>query len=45
MDPHYFEERVDLDIFVEIVKYIRKLPETEPFKSIVGVYSNFCLPR
>ncbi|KDQ55740.1 GMC oxidoreductase [Jaapia argillacea MUCL 33604] len=36
MDPHYFEEEIDLHTFVEIIKYIRKIPVTEPFKDIVA---------
>ncbi|KZT10003.1 GMC oxidoreductase [Laetiporus sulphureus 93-53] len=34
IDPHYFEESVDLDIIVEATKFARKVAQTEPFKSI-----------
>lgn len=36
MDPHYFEEKVDLEKFVEQVKFARRVAKTEPFASIVG---------
>lgn len=34
-DPHYFEEDIDLETFIEAVKFARDLPKTEPFKSLV----------
>ncbi|KAH8111295.1 GMC oxidoreductase [Phellopilus nigrolimitatus] len=33
IDPHYFEEKLDLDVMVETVKFMRRLAELEPFKS------------
>ncbi|KAF8872799.1 GMC oxidoreductase [Gymnopilus junonius] len=32
-DPHYFESDVDLEIMVQMVKFIRGLKEVEPWKS------------
>ncbi|KAI0030850.1 alcohol oxidase [Vararia minispora EC-137] len=34
-DPHYFEEKIDLDTFVETIRFIRHLKEVAPFKDIV----------
>ncbi|KZT09996.1 GMC oxidoreductase [Laetiporus sulphureus 93-53] len=34
IDPHYFEDNVDLEILVEATKFARKVAQTEPFKSI-----------
>ena len=36
MDPHYFEEKADLETFVEQVKLIRKVAKSEPFASLIG---------
>jgi len=36
IDPHYFEDEFDLDVFVEIVKFIKRLPQFEPLKSIIA---------
>ncbi|KAJ7635381.1 GMC oxidoreductase [Roridomyces roridus] len=33
IDPHYFENDFDLELFTQGVKYIRKLAQTEPFMS------------
>lgn len=33
IDPHYFENDLDLELHVQHVKYIRAMHETEPFKS------------
>ncbi|KAH8116713.1 GMC oxidoreductase [Phellopilus nigrolimitatus] len=33
IDPHYFEEKIDLDVMVETMKFSRQLSELEPFKS------------
>ncbi|KZT66041.1 GMC oxidoreductase [Daedalea quercina L-15889] len=33
-DPRYFEQEVDLDIFTESVKYVRRLGEVAPLKDI-----------
>ena len=35
IDPHYYEEELDLDILVEGFKYIRKLCQMEPFKDYI----------
>ncbi|EKM52833.1 uncharacterized protein PHACADRAFT_186890 [Phanerochaete carnosa HHB-10118-sp] len=35
IDPHYYEEDIDLDIMVDAAKFIRKVTHTEPFKSLV----------
>ncbi|EKM53786.1 uncharacterized protein PHACADRAFT_125734 [Phanerochaete carnosa HHB-10118-sp] len=35
IDPHYFEEDIDMDIMVDAMKFIRKVTRTEPFKSLV----------
>ncbi|TFK47573.1 alcohol oxidase [Heliocybe sulcata] len=34
-DPHYFEQEIDLQTFIEAVRFARDLPKTEPFKSMV----------
>ncbi|KAH9938079.1 alcohol oxidase [Fomitopsis serialis] len=34
-DPHYFEQEVDLDIFTESIKWIRKLADVSPLKDII----------
>ncbi|KAI0316393.1 GMC oxidoreductase [Amylostereum chailletii] len=36
IDPRYFEQDVDLQTFVEAVKFHRKLVKTEPLKDIVA---------
>ena len=36
IDPHYYEEDIDLDIMVEATKFIRRVTQTEPFKSLVA---------
>ncbi|EKM53803.1 uncharacterized protein PHACADRAFT_211447 [Phanerochaete carnosa HHB-10118-sp] len=35
IDPHYYEEDIDLDIMVDATKFVRKVTQTEPFKSLV----------
>ncbi|PCH34771.1 GMC oxidoreductase [Wolfiporia cocos MD-104 SS10] len=35
IDPHYFEEDIDMQIMVETMKFARKVADTEPFKSFV----------
>ncbi|KAI0066612.1 alcohol oxidase [Artomyces pyxidatus] len=35
LDPHYFEEEYDLTMFVETIKFNRRLAQREPFKSIL----------
>ncbi|RDB15490.1 Glucose oxidase [Hypsizygus marmoreus] len=35
-DPHYFEEDIDLQTLLEMIKFIRKIPETSPFKEALG---------
>ncbi|EPS94380.1 hypothetical protein FOMPIDRAFT_62470 [Fomitopsis schrenkii] len=35
IDPHIFENPYDLELFMESVKYVRKMAETEPLKSLV----------
>jgi len=35
LDLHIFEQDIDLAVMVETVKYVRKLREVEPFKSMV----------
>ena len=35
MDPHYFEEDVDLDILGEAFKFALKIAETEPFRDLI----------
>lgn len=34
MDPHYFDEELDLDILVEIFKFTRKVAGTGAFKLV-----------
>ncbi|THH03678.1 hypothetical protein EW145_g6089 [Phellinidium pouzarii] len=34
-DPHYFEEEIDIEVMTETVKFIRSLPDIEPFKNMV----------
>ncbi|KAJ7590078.1 GMC oxidoreductase [Mycena floridula] len=34
-DPHYFEHNFDLQIFVEMVKFARKLAKTQPLSQIL----------
>ncbi|KAJ7587562.1 alcohol oxidase [Mycena floridula] len=34
-DPHYFEHNFDLQIFVEMVKFTRKLAKTQPLSQIL----------
>ncbi|EMD37265.1 hypothetical protein CERSUDRAFT_105302 [Gelatoporia subvermispora B] len=36
IDPHYFEDPLDLELFAQNLKFARKFAETEPFKSIVA---------
>ncbi|EGO01347.1 hypothetical protein SERLA73DRAFT_159774 [Serpula lacrymans var. lacrymans S7.3] len=36
LDPHYFEQDVDLQVMVEILKFIRKMPEHAPFKDVLA---------
>ncbi|KDQ20144.1 hypothetical protein BOTBODRAFT_27554 [Botryobasidium botryosum FD-172 SS1] len=36
VDPHCFEQEEDLEMLLEMAKWMRKLPETEPFKSMVA---------
>jgi len=36
IDPHTFEQDEDAVMLVEMIKFLRKLPETEPFKSMVA---------
>ncbi|KAJ3735624.1 GMC oxidoreductase-domain-containing protein, partial [Lentinula guzmanii] len=36
MDPHYFEHDIDLQVFINEVKYIRKLVSTAPLKDILS---------
>ncbi|PPR06211.1 hypothetical protein CVT26_005470 [Gymnopilus dilepis] len=33
IDPHYFENKFDLELLVQGVKFVRSLTETEPWKS------------
>ncbi|CCM01756.1 uncharacterized protein FIBRA_03822 [Fibroporia radiculosa] len=35
MDPRYFEQEVDMDIFCEVVKFARKLAQTSPLKDMI----------
>ncbi|KAF8972234.1 alcohol oxidase [Flammula alnicola] len=35
IDPHYFEEKYDLSLFVEILKFNRRLVQQEPLKSLL----------
>ncbi|EKM57286.1 uncharacterized protein PHACADRAFT_208388 [Phanerochaete carnosa HHB-10118-sp] len=35
IDPHYYEEDIDLDIIASAIKIIRKVTQTEPFKALV----------
>ncbi|TFY75596.1 hypothetical protein EWM64_g8416 [Hericium alpestre] len=39
-DPQYFKEQIDLDTFVECVKFIQRLKDTAPFKDIIGAEIN-----
>ncbi|KAK7437914.1 hypothetical protein VKT23_018349 [Stygiomarasmius scandens] len=36
IDPHYFEEDIDLKTYVEVVKYSRRLAQTEPLKDYLA---------
>ncbi|TDL21816.1 GMC oxidoreductase [Rickenella mellea] len=36
IDPRYFEEHFDLKLFAEIIKFIRRIPEHEPLKSLIS---------
>ncbi|ETW75271.1 GMC oxidoreductase 12 [Heterobasidion irregulare TC 32-1] len=36
IDPHYFEEDIDLQTFLEHVKFVRRLVKTDPLAPIVG---------
>nr|VWO96846.1 Alcohol oxidase [Ganoderma boninense] len=36
IDPHYFEEDIDRLTYIEQVKFVRKLAQTEPFASLLG---------
>jgi len=36
MDPHIFEQDEDALMLLEMMKFVRRLPETEPFKSMVA---------
>ncbi|KAF9475241.1 alcohol oxidase [Pholiota conissans] len=40
IDPHYFEEQYDLQVFVELVKFNRRLANTEPLRSLLTVEVN-----
>ncbi|THH20334.1 hypothetical protein EW146_g1022 [Bondarzewia mesenterica] len=35
IDPHYFDEELDLETFVETVKFVRKLRTFPPFKDLI----------
>ena len=42
IDPHYDECDVDFDMFVEQLKYTRKLAATSPLKDMIGMdFSSF----
>ncbi|EIM86305.1 alcohol oxidase [Stereum hirsutum FP-91666 SS1] len=34
IDPHYLEEEIDLDILVEMFKFVRKVAHTSPFSEL-----------
>lgn len=34
IDPHYLEEEIDLDILVEMFKFLRKVAHTGPFAEL-----------
>ncbi|KIP08918.1 hypothetical protein PHLGIDRAFT_103537 [Phlebiopsis gigantea 11061_1 CR5-6] len=36
MDPHYFEQKIDLDRYVEQIKFIRRLAKTAPLSNIIA---------
>lgn len=36
LDPRYFEQEIDLEMFSETVKYTRKLAEVSPLKDMIG---------
>ncbi|KAL4261427.1 GMC oxidoreductase family protein [Pleurotus pulmonarius] len=36
IDPHYFEEEIDIQTSVEMVKFVRKLSTVHPFSEVVG---------
>ncbi|KAJ3908899.1 hypothetical protein F5879DRAFT_235421 [Lentinula edodes] len=36
MDPHYFEHDIDLQAFINEVKYIRKIVKTAPLKDVLS---------
>ncbi|KII91114.1 hypothetical protein PLICRDRAFT_173018 [Plicaturopsis crispa FD-325 SS-3] len=35
-DPHYFEEDIDLQNFIETVKFAREIPHNSPLKELLG---------
>ncbi|KAH7929134.1 alcohol oxidase [Leucogyrophana mollusca] len=37
IDPHYLEEELDLELMVDIVKYVRSLGQMTPLKEIIAV--------
>ncbi|PCH40974.1 GMC oxidoreductase [Wolfiporia cocos MD-104 SS10] len=39
-DPRYLEEEVDLDVWVEMVKFTRNLANIEPLKNMIALESN-----
>ncbi|KAM5536368.1 hypothetical protein V8D89_009966 [Ganoderma adspersum] len=36
IDPHYFEKDIDRLTYIEQVKFVRKIAQTEPFASLLG---------
>ncbi|KDQ55045.1 GMC oxidoreductase [Jaapia argillacea MUCL 33604] len=39
-DPHYFEEGIDMQTFVEAMKFLKnKVAKTSPFKDSIGIFS------
>ncbi|KAA1477085.1 GMC oxidoreductase [Dentipellis sp. KUC8613] len=39
IDPHYFEEDIDLTTFLELIKFIRSTASQQPLKSCLGALS------
>ncbi|KZT05785.1 GMC oxidoreductase [Laetiporus sulphureus 93-53] len=37
IDPHYYEQEVDLEIMLEGLKFARNVSQTEPFKDLISV--------
>ncbi|KAF8905300.1 alcohol oxidase [Mucidula mucida] len=41
VDPHYFEENIDLESLLEMFKFLRRIPQTSPLKELLGVPNEY----